>query len=948
MCSTGRCLHSRAESSNAIRILLLTSVFLLIHSLSFGMGLSFGDGTTVSTPTLTAAYLTSIATEHGEPARIAIDNTGFLYASVPESGLVLKFSPDGSQVGAIRGFLEPLGVAVNNQNRVYVGDIKDGSVKVIDPDGGILFSLGTGRGEFGIPGDIAIASDGTVYVSDSSNDVVKVYDPVGTFRFSFGGSGSSAGQMIFPTGVAVDDGNQEIYVVDHSNGRVVVFDFSGVAIRSFSGFGGGDGQLTRPQGIAVSKGRVFVADAFQSSVVVFDRNGTYLGRIGQYGNDAGYLRIPKDLAMSGGKLFVSNAGNRRVEVFSISDPPGLHVDPSSVAFTQEIAVTPASHVVSLTPQVSGVSIPWTATVSAPFPVLLSQASGTAPSAVTVTAEAGNLAPGTYSGAVNFRANDTDHPVSVSMTVVPRASVSPSSLSMLYQVGGNLTTKSLAVTSTGTLPWTAAVNVPWLTLSPMAGSTPGIISVAMNHGIKHLAQGTYTAAVTISASGSAGTLLVVPVSVKVAKAGTIIVSMNIDPAFASLSGAGSYAVSGKTLWQTDEAKPGTYFIQYRPVKGYRKPVSGTFTLRTGQKVVLDGWYRAFATANVIAAAKGPGPDNDAFVQLLDLTGAPLASFKAFDAFYGARVAMGDLDGDGSDEIVAAPGPGPQNAARIAVFRSDGSPLASTQSLTGTRYGAHVAVGDVDGRGKSVIAMSTVDISHGGNSIVLYGLNDGHVLVEKARIEGSDDSCRYPASVAFGDVNHDGRFELIVVRSGRIEIYGFNEAFAPSLLAAGTIPLDAAKSDHDKTQLTVAAGDLDGDETDEIIVGYEKHQDSFIGIFKVNVTASGLTLEACEKRKSDEIIAGHEDHRDSSMREFEDDLLDPGRAFMAFEKRKSAPALSARDWNGDGTAEILAGQGAHPNNPEVVRIYGPGGDLLREIRVPGTSRYGVAAAFGTVKK
>jgi hypothetical protein len=274
-------------------------------------------------------------------------------------------------------------------------------------------------------------------------------------------------------------------------------------------------------------------------------------------------------------------------------------------------------------------------------------------------------------------------------------------------------------------------------------------------------------------------------------------------------------------------------------------------------------------------------------------------------------MGDLDDDGSDEIIVAPGPGPENEARIAVFRSDGSPFTSTPAMAGTKYGAHVAVGDINGRGKSVIAMSAVDTSRGRNMIVLYQLNDSQVLVEKTRIENSDGSDHYPASVAFGDVNHDGKFELIVVRSGRIEIYGFDDAFGPSLLAAGAIPLETAKSDDYKTHLTVTAGDLDNDDIDEIILGYEKDQDSFVSMVKADLKASGLTFEA-------------------------------------FEERKSAPTLSARDWDGDGRAEILAGQGAHPGNDGVVRIYGPNGDLLKEISAPGASRYGTVASFGTVKK
>jgi hypothetical protein len=87
--------HKRAFHPLAV---FIATIVLLIPALSFGMSFSFGGGTTTNAATTTiaaATYLTSIPTNIGEPARIAIDSTGFLYISVPERGQILKFSPDG-------------------------------------------------------------------------------------------------------------------------------------------------------------------------------------------------------------------------------------------------------------------------------------------------------------------------------------------------------------------------------------------------------------------------------------------------------------------------------------------------------------------------------------------------------------------------------------------------------------------------------------------------------------------------------------------------------------------------------------------------------------------------------------------------------------------------------------------------------------------------------------
>ena len=314
--------------------LFFVVVLLLAHGKAFGQ--------------LSVNYLSSIPTGNGDPLRITADKAGIIYVASPGTGRILKYSQDGSSAGFINGFIRPISVAVDNSGRVYVGDANDRSVRVVGSDGQTLFSLGIGKGEFGMPGDVAIASNRSIYVTDSLNNVVKVYGSDGIHQFSFGGYGTNPGQMIFPTGITSDDANQEIYVVDYTNGRVEVFDLSGNFRRSIGSYGAGQGKLTRPQGVHVSGGNVYVADAFQSTIEVFDTNGTFVSFIGQFGTGQGNLKIPMDVTTSGTTLFVSNTDNQRVEVFSIADPQGLPGAPTSVV----ASAGDASATVSFTPPAS--------------------------------------------------------------------------------------------------------------------------------------------------------------------------------------------------------------------------------------------------------------------------------------------------------------------------------------------------------------------------------------------------------------------------------------------------------------------------------------------------------------------------------------------------------------------------------------------------------------------
>jgi hypothetical protein len=75
--------------------------------------------------------------------------------------------------------------------------------------------------------------------------------------------------------------------------------------------------------------------------------------------------------------------------------------------------------------------------------------------------------------------------------------------------------------------------------------------------------------------------------------------------------------------------------------------------------------------VTGAGAGGGPH----VRIFSLNGTALGGFMAYAPNFGGgvRVAVGDVDGDGVDEIITAPGPG--GGPHIRVFRLDGTEIGS---------------------------------------------------------------------------------------------------------------------------------------------------------------------------------------------------------------------------------------------------------------------------------
>jgi DNA-binding beta-propeller fold protein YncE len=109
-----------------------------------------------------------------------------------------------------------------------------------------------------------------------------------SFLLAWGSPGSSAGQFIEPSGVAVDSSGN-VYVTDLLNNRVEKFTGSGTFITQWGSQGSGAGQFEDPHGIAVdSSGNVYVADWTNiygnGRVEKFTSSGTFITQWGSIGS----------------------------------------------------------------------------------------------------------------------------------------------------------------------------------------------------------------------------------------------------------------------------------------------------------------------------------------------------------------------------------------------------------------------------------------------------------------------------------------------------------------------------------------------------------------------------------------------------------------------------------------------------------------------------------------
>jgi len=211
---------------------------------------------------------------------------------------------------------------------------------------------------------------------------------------------------------------------------------------------------------------------------------------------------------------------------TIAGAPTLAPMPTPLTFTGPSFGAALTQTVSIASSDNGNTVlPFNATTSTSNGgnwLTVSPANGSTPTKITVTANAANLTPSTYSGNVVLSATGSIPGtvyIPVTFTVTPATgtiSVSPSSLTFSSQASGanpaaqtfNVTSSpSSGVAYTVTAATTTGGN--WLTATA-SGTTPGTVSVSINN--SGLANGTYNGTVTVAAPGSASQTVTVTLTI----------------------------------------------------------------------------------------------------------------------------------------------------------------------------------------------------------------------------------------------------------------------------------------------------------------------------------------------------------------------------------------------------------------------------------------------------
>ena len=140
-------------------------------------------------------------------------------------------------------------------------------------------------------------------------------------------------------------------------------------------------------------------------------------------------------------------------------------------------------------------------------------------------------------------------------------------------------------------------------------------------------------------------------------------------------------------------------------------------------------------------------------------------------FGASLAVGDYDNSGTDDLFIGAPQRTTNTGRVYLFRNTTATIDTTSddTITGAStndfLGAAMVTGDFDDDGDIDIAFSSYGFTAGANTgrvYIFYNVETGvfPTLANADVIISGETNARFGAALASGDVNADGRTDLIV--------------------------------------------------------------------------------------------------------------------------------------------------------------------------------------------
>ncbi|XP_078658169.1 tripartite motif-containing protein 2-like [Branchiostoma floridae x Branchiostoma belcheri] len=224
----------------------------------------------------------------------------------------VRFGGRGSGRGE---FICPYGVAVSQDNEIYIADYVNSRIQVFTMDGVYIREFTTTvpgeTGQKSSPHDVAVDRNDNLWVV-SEKHVVQ-YSREGTCLAKI-----NLPLVDFSLGITVAMTTEQVIVTEYGgrNGRLRVFNQDGSQVGTY-GAGHRSPNPWWPRYVTVDgEGNILVTDGNNHCVHVLDREGNLKFKFGSEGSDESQLKNPEGICVDGmGHIIVADRGNCHVKMF---------------------------------------------------------------------------------------------------------------------------------------------------------------------------------------------------------------------------------------------------------------------------------------------------------------------------------------------------------------------------------------------------------------------------------------------------------------------------------------------------------------------------------------------------------------------------------------------------------------------------------------------------------
>ncbi|XP_078581866.1 uncharacterized protein LOC144865173 [Branchiostoma floridae x Branchiostoma japonicum] len=253
----------------------------------------------------------------------------------------VKFGGRGSGKGK---FLGPHGVAVSQDNEVYISDWWNSRIQVFTMDGvyirEFITTLPGETGEVLKPHDVAADRNDNLWVV--GDDHIVQYSREGTYLAKI-----DLPHVEWRRGITIAKATEQVIVTEYDgqNGRLRVF-----AQNSYKVYTYDTGHMSPepwfPCYVTVDgEGNILVTDTSNYCVHVLDRDGNFKFKFGSEGSEESQLKHPRDICVDGmGNIIVADYGNGSVKMFDSQGRFLSHIG-SGMESPWAVAVSPGGDVV---------------------------------------------------------------------------------------------------------------------------------------------------------------------------------------------------------------------------------------------------------------------------------------------------------------------------------------------------------------------------------------------------------------------------------------------------------------------------------------------------------------------------------------------------------------------------------------------------------------------------